>query len=196
MPLSVVLLLASLAITLGAPTAGANRGEQRQVDALVAAIEAEAASIDKAADSARTAGQHWLVKKARYWNLSGLVDGDQLRYLSVRFAQGRVVRDETYYYKAGVIRLAKVRKSWDVEDVRLAPSPPVSQVFFLDGDRVIRRVANIGASGPKIMKDPPREAANVLIARANTFAKTLVSRQPIAGELEALEAFPDHLSPD
>lgn len=193
--LLVVPLLVSCAATPGPAATGPGRTDRDALDVAVAAIETEAAAIDRAADSARLSGQHWLVRHVRHWNLAGLVAGPEPRYLSVRFAQGRAVRDETYYYRGGRLTLVRVRKSWDVDDPLSAPSPPVSQTFFVDGERIIKRIVRIGASAPKT-RERAHESAQLLIARGGTLARVLVSREPMQAELERLETWPAELSVD
>jgi hypothetical protein len=187
--------LLSPALTVTAQEAKKDSTKGGQATATVKSIEAEAAAIERSAQEARRSGKQWLTKDARYWDLGGFVAGDGLRYVIVRFAQGRSVRDETYYYKGGSVILAKVRKSWDVDNPRNAPSAPVTQSFFLDGGEIISRRIVSASSRPKVAKVPPQAAA-ILTARAKAFAQVLTAPGLDRRQLSDLEVFPEELDPE
>ena len=160
------------------------------VESRVEAIQTEADRIDAAVDAAEVAGR-LLTREYSHWQFSGLLDGSTPRFLSARLTQGRVVREENYYFADGGLRLVRVDKWWDVDEPDQAPEPPTRRYFHVENDRVIRLTHEVTSSAPVTQTTDLDEPAATFIARSRSISGILFRTGGDSATVQSLELFPE-----
>jgi hypothetical protein len=162
---------------------------ERSTASRVDAIDVEVKRIDAATQSRESAGLRQLRKDLSHWELSGTFQGEKPVYLSARFSEGQLIREETYYMLHEKLAQVRIEKWWDVDDPSDAPEPKTSQRFYIDNDQEIRRVMEVAASPPvSKINDAVRPAA-AWVERWHLIARILGGKD--ANAKQALDGFPE-----
>jgi len=78
----------------------------------------------------RATGRHWT---GRHWELSVEYGSKgELNRIVTMLSQGRLVLDERYYYQNGKLRYYIEEHSWDMDNSKDAPGPPMRYSHFFD----------------------------------------------------------------
>jgi len=161
----------------------------KQVQSDVRAIREEARRIDGAVDTPRESGLTLADKNLGKWDLSGAFKNGTPVYLLARYTEGSLVREEAYYFREGQLILARVEKSWDVDDSATAPGPDSKLEFYLQEGRLLRQVTHIGSRPPVTRLGDTGRSPDWLIARSGVITKILLGSSP--GEaIESLNEMP------
>jgi hypothetical protein len=191
-PTLAILLLAACAAAAGQsaqkpkPHPTADPAEKQ-----VQAILAEAKRIDTANDAPEAAGRRQLTKELPNWEFSGVLEGPTPVFLSARFTEGQVVREESYYLLHGELILARVEKYWDVEETQKSPEPATLQDFYINHDQTIRHVTRVKSSPPITRIDKATRPSGTLIERSRLIAQILLSTAPAKTASDSLNKFPE-----
>lgn len=195
---SALALLLSISLAGGTArcaTSPPPKSEKADVDKTVAAIRALAEKLDGELEAATESNPALMRKTAHSWDLSGLFDQGTPRCVAVMHVQGSSVREESYYFDKGVLALARVRESWDVDDEEDAPAPTTVREFFIAGESSIRRVVETESEPPTTRTEDTARSAAKLIERARKFSAVLTASGPVETRLEDLEEFPPEPDP-
>jgi hypothetical protein len=166
---------------------GDNNSTAKRVDA----IDVEAKRIDSAIEAPETAELRRLRKDLNHWELYGTFQGQKPVYLSARFSEGQVIREERYYMLNEKLALVRIEKWWDVDDPSRAPEPKASQEFYVDNDREIRHVMEVAASPPVSKTNDAVRPAAAWVERSHLIARILLGDGKDANAAQALDAFPE-----
>jgi len=181
-----LLLIWFIFIWLFAPAFSDNNGQQTKITV----IEEQSKTIDAFVNQSVENGSGLIRKEMRYWELEGLFSSKKTEYIHAIFAQGSVVREETYYFHESAVIRVVIHKFWDVDNEKDAPSPPIKQDFIVNDNQIIRRIYTIEGTKAITKTDSTRRPADTLTARANTFALALTTTDTEDDALEYLETFP------
>jgi hypothetical protein len=157
----------------------------------VDAIKAETKRIDAATEAPQTADLRRLNKELTHWEFSGTFESSKPIFLSARFTEGQVVREEAYYLLHDKLILARTVKWWDVEDASRAPEPKTEQEFYINNDQRIRRVINVGSPAPVSRTDDAGQPANTLVERSRVITQILLGNVQAAEAAHSLKDFPE-----
>jgi hypothetical protein len=161
----------------------------------VEAIIVAAKQIDAATAPPGTANLRPITKELSHWEFSGWFDNSQPIFLSARFSEGQVVREETYYLRLGKLVLVRMEKWWDVDDSSHAPEPKTRQEFYIDNDQTIRVATDISSTPPSSRTNDTVRTAAALVERSRSITQILLGGRAEAGLARALEEFPDAETP-
>jgi len=179
-----VLLAGVLFFRLFFPVSGDGRGQQTKI----IAIEEQSRAIDAIVNQLPASGDGLVRKEIRYWELEGLFGPAKTpKYIHATFAQGSVVREETYYFNETALIRVIVNKFWDADDEKDAPSPQINHDFIVSGNRIIRHKYTIERTMAVTETDGTIRPADGLAGRANTFAAALSEPDIEDNALESLE---------
>jgi hypothetical protein len=166
---------------------GGHNSTAKRVDA----IDLEATRIDSAIEAPETAELRRLRKDLSHWELYGTFQGEKTVYLSARFSEGQVIREERYYILHEKLALVRIEKWWDVDDPSHAPEPKTSQEFYVDNDQEIRHVMEVASSPPVSKTNDAVRPAAAWVERSHLIAQILLGGGKDANAAQALDAFPE-----
>ena len=187
--LALILTVALISLEAPAQKGEAELADSSQVEAKIRSIQSEAKRIDAAVDAPATLGLSRITKQPPHWDLLGLFENSIPVFLSARFSEGQLVRDETYYLRRGQPILVKVEKWWDVDEPARAPEPPTRHEFYLDNDRILRHRIRVGSSPPATHLGDTGHSPDWLIRRSSAISQFLLGGST-AQTMEPLKEFP------
>lgn len=159
------------------------------VDAQVRAIRDEAKRIDSTVDTPQESGLTTADKTSGKWEISGAFRNSSPLYLLARYKEGSLVREESYYFRDAQLILARVEKSWDVDDDSSAPGPDSRREFYLQDGRLVRQVTRISSKPPVTRLGDTAASPAWLIERSGVITKILQGSSP-AETIESLNEMP------
>jgi len=160
-----------------------------QVEKRVEAIRVETQRIDAINDEPPSAPFRELARSLPHWEFSGRFHDSNPSFLTARFTEGQVVREESYYLHDAKLRLVRVETWWDVDDESQAPEPPTRQEYFVESDRIIRSVSEVSSSPPITRTDDSALPAASLVERSRSIVAILLGGAPDAARMDALAVF-------
>jgi hypothetical protein len=187
--LALILIVALISFQAPAQTGKAQAADSSQVEAQVRSIRGEAERIDAAIDAPAAAGFSRITKQLPHWDLLGLFQNSVPVFLSARFLEGQLVRDETYYFHEGQPILVRVEKWWDIDEPARAPQPRTQQEFYLHNDQILRHRIRVGSTPPVTHLGNTDRSSDWLIRRSSAIAQILLGGST-AGTIEPLKVFP------
>jgi hypothetical protein len=167
------------------------RGDNTSAAKRVDAIDLEVKRIDSAIEAPETGELRRLRKDLSHWELYGMFQGEKTVYLSARFSEGQVIREERYYILHEKLALVGIEKWWDVDDPSRAPEPKTSQKFYVDNDQEIRRVMQVASSPPVSKTSDAVRPAAAWVERSHLIARILLFGGKDSNAAQALDAFPE-----
>lgn len=186
----VLLAIAACSAQQSGPPAGASTGAGLKRNSL-AAIRAEAKRIDAAVDSPGSSRLRPLQRDAPHWEFSGFFEKSAPVFLTARFSEGQVERQETYYLRGGKLLLVRVEKWWDVDVATKAPEPKTVRQFYIVDDRTIHSVVEVASSPPRSRRDDTSRPATALVERSGLIARLLLGATQDPAAVLSLDDFPD-----
>ncbi|HTQ57945.1 MAG TPA: hypothetical protein VMI94_25940 [Bryobacteraceae bacterium] len=129
-------------------------------------------------------------KELPHWQFSGFFENATPVLLRAQFSEGQAVRQETYYFHGGSLILVKTETWWDVEDENKAPEPPRREAFYVQNNRTIRHVTEVGISSAARRPNDTAHPAGSLVERSRRIAGILVGAAADPGIAASLKDFP------